>query len=160
MKHLTFIILFLAATITSQAQTRSDEQQAIALLQTFYKQYMTVSTSSARDDEKMLRALRKKYCTTHLLNNIAKRSDPNRLDWIDWDPFTKAQDFNPAWVKSLSFKRNSKQPNLYTVSFYDFDQTTKKKEAMIINVFVTKEKDGLKISSLYVDADGGYRDRL
>jgi len=160
MKRFSLVILFIAGTITLKAQTPADEQQAITLLRNFYTAYMTKMASTADNNEKALAAIEKKYCTAHLLQAIAKRNNPEKVNWLDYDPFLNAQDTDPAWVKTLSYKRNPKQPDLYTVSYYYYDPDNKKKVTVIIHVFVTKQKDGLKISSLYLGDNGSYKERI
>lgn len=148
MKKLLFGSLLILIVSFSEAQNNPQEKQAVQMLRQFYISYMTAISS---DDPKSFSANMKKcellkaeYCTKKLLNNIPKLAEQS-----DSDPIINAQDSRMDCVRNLTFKKNAKKPNAYTVSYFYIDDFTKKKETFIINLTVINQNGKYKIDSIF-----------
>ncbi len=142
MKKLTLIILLISGTILSKAQTATlADQQAMAMLKNFYTAYMTeIAIGSSHNFVKKLTSIQKRYCTPALVEKI-----PELIERADCDPFLKAQDSNVENIKSLAFKKDTKTPNLFIVSYTDIYRHNK----TTIKLTVVKQKDNFKIASVF-----------
>jgi hypothetical protein len=142
MKNLALIILLIAGIALTKAQTTTvADQQATTMLKNFYTAYMTeIATGSAHNFAKKLTSIQKKYCTPDLVDKI-----PALIDRANCDPFLKAQDSNMENIKTLSFKKDSKAPNLFIVSYTDIYRHNK----TTIKLTVVKQKDNFKIASVF-----------
>ena len=94
-------------------------------------------------------SLRRKYGTSRLSKKIAEHSDPEKLNWWDWDPFTKAQDFDTATLRTLSIRRGKKGPNSYSVSYRWTDYFTKITDTFTIHLIVIRQKERFKIDDVW-----------
>lgn len=88
-------------------------------------------------DFEKINSIKKKYCTANLLRKIEK-------DELDYDPFLNAQDSNIEWIKTLSVKKDTKENNLYYVSYKDTYNGTQ----IVIKLIVLKEKESYKIDAI------------
>ena len=139
-------IFFSLTVIFCSGQTASSidsSKSALSFLKNFYTIYITdiaIGHSLNSSD-----SLKKKYCTPKLLNKIAEHSDPEKLNWWDYDPFIKAQDSDTAFLKSLSIRMNNRKPNSYSVSYGSTDDSTK----ITIHLIVQKQKEGFRIADVW-----------
>lgn len=115
MKKTLFTFLFICSACFAQAQSPAkDEQQAAAMLKTFYTSYM--SAFSATDDtnfEKTLSSLRKRYCTLKCQHQYKKLAAAT-----DADPIINGQDSDAKWAATLAVKKLPLKPDAYVVSYY------------------------------------------
>lgn len=112
----------------ANAQTDS----AKLMLQHFYKTYITAINNS---DDKLISATQHKYVTAKVLKQL---DAPD----LDYDPFINAQDVDMDWLRTLNIVKDSKDPQLYIVSFVD----NYEKKRHYVKVLVVRQKDQYKIN--------------
>lgn len=123
------------------------EEQILITLKAFYSSYISQYSKIESEDnvkavfEKMY-SIKKKYCTTSLLNKIEKEE-------LDEDPFLKSQDFNLDWSKTLRFRKDSKKQNMYIVSYSYYDNYKRTNIHKIIKLTLIKQKGCYKIDSVW-----------
>ncbi|HZG26430.1 MAG TPA: hypothetical protein VEZ17_17705 [Chitinophagaceae bacterium] len=145
-KSLIFFLIIgsmsLASYSSAQAQNRYSDKQAIALLKEFYTAYITESSKlPTLTNLAKVEAIQKKYCTTSLLKKINAQFKSGH---VDADPFIFAQDVDVLWLKTMSFNKDLKRVNGYTVSYMQSIPN----EKIVIHLTVIKQGDGLKIASI------------
>ena len=123
-----------------QAQNKGSDGQAFAMLKTFYRAHITAASKWPIDFAK-LNAISKKYCTASLLSKIQAQLKSGQLDA---DPFLQAQDVDISWLKTLSFAKEARPLNAYTVSYVDAVSN----EKVVIHLTVSKQGDRFKISAI------------
>jgi len=136
----SFTVIFCSGQTASSIDS---SKSTLSFLKNFYTVYITdiaIGHSLNSSD-----SLIKKYCTPKLLNKIAEHSDPEKLNWWDFDPFVKAQDSDTAFLKTLSVRMNKMKPNSYSVSYGRTDDSTK----TTIHLIVEKQKEGFKIVDVW-----------
>lgn len=148
MRKTTFTLLLILGVITLKAQNDSTDKKAISMLNSFYTAYMTaIATSTPNnfsENNKKCELLKKEYCTKKLLNDI-----PKLIEQSDCDPIINAQDSRMDCVKNLTFRKNLKKPNSYTVSYYYIDDYSKQKEIFTINLTLVRQNGAFKIDSIW-----------
>ena len=88
-------------------------------------------------NDSIIELIKVKHCTANLINKINREEQ-------DFDPFLNAQDCNIEWLKTLSYKNDERNKNLYYVSYYDNYNNVK----IIIKLIVVKEKEFYKIDNI------------
>jgi hypothetical protein len=141
------IFCFSASNCFSQTNSSIDTaKNAEIFLKNFYTVYITdIAIGSGNSS----RSLVKKYCTSKLLNKLAEHSNPEKMNWWDFDPFIKAQDSDTAVLKTLFVSMNKKKANWYSVSYSLKDYPDKKTEWTTIHLVVVKQKAGFKIDDIW-----------
>ena len=127
----------LFSTFSCQSnQPSSTDEQIISMLKDFYTGYITENAKMPTDFAK-INLMKKKYCTANLLSKIEKEE-------LDYDSFLNAQDSNTEWLKTLAVKKDTKENNLYQVSYKDTYNGTQ----VVIKLIVIKEKESYKIDAI------------
>jgi hypothetical protein len=150
MAKLFLVTIFSISRLFCLSQTLSPIDSAknpINFLKSFYIIYITnigIGKSLHSSD-----SLIKIYCTPRLLNKIAEHSDPEKLNWWDFDPFTKAQDYDTAVLKTLSVRKYKTETNSYSVSYDWTDYLSKITTKTTIHLIVKKQKYGFKIADVW-----------
>ena len=133
---LTLGVMLLNIISCQSNQPHSTEEQKIGMLKEFYTSYITANEKIPLDFAK-IDSVKKEYCTANLLSKIKKKK-------LDYDPFLKAQDSNIKWLKSLSVEKDSKEKNLYHVTYTDSFSGKK----IIIDLIVIKKNESYKIDDI------------
>ncbi|WP_026299980.1 hypothetical protein [Flavobacterium rivuli] len=117
--------------VTNNNDTGNDE--AITMLNSFYKEYVTAFADTTHTSAQQTDAVIKKYCTPQLTKKIAEAS-------LDSDPFINAQDGDISILKTLTIKHTKKDiyKACYTESYSNTTNCT--------DVTVSKIGDAYKIS--------------
>lgn len=129
------VMLFSTFNCQSNPPSSTDEQ-IISMLKEFYTAYITENAKMPADFTK-INLIKKKYCTANLLSKIEKEE-------LDYDPFLNAQDSNTEWLKTLTIKKDTKENNLFQVSYKDTYSGTQ----VIIKLIVIKEMESYKINAI------------
>ncbi|MBC9934150.1 DUF3828 domain-containing protein [Chitinophaga qingshengii] len=124
------------ACLLSGFVAKAQDEGAIKMLKQFYTSYITEEAKNDVD-EKKINLLKKKYCTTALLNKLKHME-------LDADPFVHAQDYDATWINTLSVRKDAKLADVYHVSYLD----AYAKEKNTIKVQVVKEGNSYKIAAL------------
>ena len=144
MKKPTLIILFTFICVFTSNSQNNDEKQAIAMLRTFYRSYMSAfSINDPKLFQNNLKELREKYLTDR-----GKKEYKKLIEETDSDPIIKAQDGDVKWAKTLSIKRDLKKPNLYILSYSNDeygDDGKLHKNTTTISLFVINQNGSYKI---------------
>ena len=146
------ILSFITATLMllnsiGCIRAQNDDEQIIAMLEEFYKSYITEMISSTPPklvDEK-LDSIKSEYCTTNLLQKVEEQE-------LDYDPFLNAQDSKSECLETLNITIDSIKSNSYIINYYVniLDPSYKKiKEEVTIHVAVIKEEGSYKISDVW-----------
>ncbi|MDD4991453.1 MAG: DUF3828 domain-containing protein [Paludibacter sp.] len=156
---ISFIILFSMTinvvcqtnTINSQAKEVYLEEKILDMLNEFYTSYITENSKMAEMENKTagiekLNSIKRKYCTIRLLNKIDKQNEDAELDA---DPFLKSQDFNIKWSKTLKFRKDSKNQNMYIVSYSYYDNYKHTNNQITIKLIIVKQRGCYRIDSVW-----------
>ena len=99
---------------------------------------MTELSKSGEYNAKKFIEIKEKYCTRALIKKIDKEE-------LEGDPFLKAQDTDIESLKTLVVKKDSSRDNQYIVYYIaNYDKTK-----ILINLKLKKEKDQIKIDSVW-----------
>lgn len=116
MKLVILSLIFGMVLSTASAQIpNSFDKQAIEMLHNFYKAYISIDPSTAISVDEM--PIRKKYCTSKFLDKYYYH--PKEEDQLDSDPFVKAQDSDPSWLKTLTINIAPNEPHWYVAEYTD-----------------------------------------
>jgi len=151
-----YLLLFLltANSIFCQSNTMNNnegnvysEEQILITLKAFYSNYIKqYSKIESEDNVKIvidkINSIKKKYCTTRLMNKIENEE-------LDEDPFLKSQDFNVEWSNTLRFRKDSKKQNIYIVSYSYYDNYKRTNINKIIKLTLVKQNGCYKIDSVW-----------
>jgi len=117
----------------SRAQVKDADKEIRTMLKEFYTIYITEEYKDGLED-----SIKKKYCTKKILNRIKQDEE------LENDPFVNAQDYDLAWLKTLTINKDSQKENVYTVSFISsYDQ-----KKTIIRLLVVKDGQRYKIDNI------------
>ncbi len=150
MTKIILAIIFSLSASFCISQTKSSIDSAsspLSFLTNFYTTYITdmaIGKSNNSND-----SLVRKYCTSRLLRKIVEHSNPDKLNWWDYDPILKAQDADTATLKSLVIIETNKTSNTYSVSYKWTDFFTKKTETVTIHLMVAKQNQGFRIADVW-----------
>ncbi|WCT12733.1 hypothetical protein [Mucilaginibacter jinjuensis] len=144
--------LFLMS-ITLKRQSKPDtDPEAILMLKSFYTAYMSAfSIKDAHKGEQVMLELRAKYLTANAQKDYVHIGDEQ-----DMDAIVNGQDSDEKWTKSLVFKNDQENSNVYYVSYSSPDLDKKHKEYLrltTIMLLLTKEDGQYKIDHLLYPAD-------
>jgi len=114
-------------------ENNTGDNKAIAMLNSFYKEYVTAFADTTNTSALQTDAVIKKYCTPQLTKKIAAAS-------LDSDPFINAQDGDISILKTLTVKHTNK--NVYKACYTESYSNT----ANCTDVTVKKIGDAYKIS--------------
>lgn len=146
-KFLVFVFSLSVTFCSGQTTTLIDSSRSsVSFLKNLYTRYIT---EIAIGDPLRSDSLIKKYCTPGLLRKIEEHSDPEKLNWWDYDPFIKAQDSDTAVLKTLAIRLNKTKPNSYCVSYDWTDYFSKKTTRTTIYLIVKKQKEGFRIADVW-----------
>ncbi|MDR2496627.1 MAG: YbjP/YqhG family protein [Tannerellaceae bacterium] len=132
MKAKTFVLLLTLLCAGCKAQSR--DEQAINMLNEFYRAYISLCDTSASEDQRQ--ALLHKYCTENCLRELEAAD-------LDYDPIVDAQDCDAAWLRSLAVGKVHGQAKLFEVSY-----TAPYSGKIVIRLALSEERNGLKINSI------------
>ena len=107
-----FIVLLMVKS-SAQVGPNAYDKKAIRMLHTFYNVYLSIDPT--KDIDEM--PIRKKYCTSKFLDKYYYH--PKEGEELDADPFVKAQDSDPSWLKTLSVNIDYKNPKWYIAEYTD-----------------------------------------
>lgn len=131
----TILMLFNIVSCKGQPQIETSDEEIMKMIKDFYTNYITENVKMPPDGSKIF-SLKKKYCTTYLLEKINNQE-------LDYDPFLKAQDSNIEWLKTLIIKKDPSKKGFYEVSYTD---NTKQ---IVIKLTVIKQNESFKIDSIW-----------
>jgi len=131
----TSIMLLNTVNCNGQPQNKSSDEEIMSMIKSFYTGYITENVKMPPNGSKIF-SLKKKYCTTYLINKINNQE-------LDFDPFLKAQDSNIEWLKTLTVKKNVSKKGFYIVSYTDNNKQ------IIIKLNVIKQNESFKIDSIW-----------
>lgn len=123
MKFMFICLLFIACKNQQPSRNSSAEttdtsvirDEAAENIKKFYSDYIVENTRSINPDQATINDLMKTYCTS----SFQKRLDSlYKIGEIDFDIIVNAQDYDSAWLKTLSIAP-TKKPKEYTVSYKD-----------------------------------------
>jgi len=109
------------------------DDKAVAMLDAFYKEYVTAYADTSSTSVQHTNEVIKKYCTPELTKKIAAAS-------LDSDPFINAQDGDLSILKTLTVKHAGK--NIYKACYTESYSNTKN----CTDVTIAKVGDSYKIS--------------
>ena len=135
-------MLFITKNSIGQSQTNTSDQQIIAMLNKFYRAYITAGDyyANPNDSDDKIIILIDKYCS----KKFAKVLKSGEAD-IDEDPFVSGNGGTDIkWLKTLSIHRESETKNLYNVSFLDTNN-----RYLSFHITVIKENGTFKIDDAY-----------
>ena len=142
-KHLFISFLMVAFQVTNaQDKTESIDptQEHIQFLEDFYVEYL--SGSDVPNPEKRIR-VRKKYCTSSLVDKIIEMKKNRRLSY---DPFINAQDYPPTILNHIKIEKQGEEKNVYMMSYpHNFHIEIEKTR---IRLEVINTVDGCKIAAV------------
>ena len=119
------------------------EKEVKGMIKEFYKAYISQSldSTSPKKNSARLDSITKIYCTKSLLDSINKEFTTYDLDY---DPFLRAQDSDPAMLDFIIEKMEKKE-NVYRIMFlsYQYDSSFE-----MITFKVTKDDGKYMISSM------------
>ena len=119
-----------------QKQNNSSEKEIVEMLKNFYKEYISESAKMPMN-EKKINSIKKKYCTSKLLQKID-------LLELDYDPFVNAQDFEPTLLKTIKFNKIFKSNNIYKACYvWDFNNKT-----ICVKLSIKKVNNSFKIDDI------------
>jgi len=95
------------SSLTKETNDAGDDK-AVAMLDSFYKEYVTAFADTTDTSVEQTDAVIKKYCTPELIKRIAATS-------LDSDPFINAQDGDMSILKTLTVKQAKK--NVYKACY-------------------------------------------
>lgn len=136
----TGIVIFFYSCCNFAQNNLSEDQQIRDMLKEFYKIYIT-QIDKGPINRKKENSIKKKYCTTRLLEAIKNDKE------LDYDPLIDAQDADIESLKTLSIKKNIGIASGYIVT-YESSSKYDNYEKTSIKLTVVKEKDGYKIDSV------------
>ncbi|RZJ68772.1 MAG: DUF3828 domain-containing protein [Flavobacterium sp.] len=142
-RNLTALFLLLTVVFSASAQKKTDDQQTkIAMLKSFYTEYI-IANSKTPIDEKEVDAIKKKYCTAKFLKQLAAQQAGGETDY---DIFVSAQDYDIEWLKSLKIEPSA----TFNVFRVTYDMNFEDDQALIRPV-VAKENGKFKIDDIKTD---------
>ncbi len=133
-----FVFLFSNITYSQEKQkvNNSSDKEIVQMLKNFYKEYVSESDKMPMN-EKKINLIKKRYCTSNLLNKI-------ELLELDYDPFVDAQDFNSTLLKTIEFTKDKKNNNNYKACYvWDFN-----KKIICVKLSIKKVNKTYKIDDI------------
>ncbi|MDR2499106.1 MAG: YbjP/YqhG family protein [Tannerellaceae bacterium] len=130
----TKLFVLLLAVLFADCKAQSRDEQAINMLNEFYRAYFSLCETSFSANDRQ--ALLHRYCTKNCLRELEAAD-------LDYDPFVDAQDCNAAWLRSLSVGKVHGQANIFEVSY-----TAPYSGKIVIRLALSEERTGFKINSI------------
>ena len=117
------------------------DEEVFAMLRGFYTKYIR-TLNKYPTDERKLQPLLKANCDPKLLARLQEKKWSGTLDY---DPFLKAQDVEPEWVKTLEVRKVPKAEGMYAVSFSETP------DRIVVHLVVRQVNGVLKIKDVVLD---------
>lgn len=141
-RYVKALVFFVSVAFSASAQKANDQAAKIAMLKSFYTEYIIANTKSP-SDEKEIDAIKKKYCTAKFLKALAEKQASGELDY---DIFVSAQEYDIEWLKTLKIAPSATF-NIFRVTY---DMNFEDDQALVRPV-VVKENGKFKIDDIKTD---------
>jgi hypothetical protein len=132
---LVVINLILFLVISAGCQTASKQPEIISTLNEFYLSYIKELSSDFPDMDRLM-VLKKKFCSSRLLNKLENQD-------LDYDPFLNSQDADQKWAESIEISRGYSDYQ-YNVSYFDSFSS----QRIVIRLEIVLERNQFKIDSI------------